>query len=98
MVTKQQNKGEVKGAFVVRNDRGLHTRPCTEIVKCAAGYKAEIWLAHGKMVVNAKSLLGILTLAATRGTKIKIEAIGKDAEEAVSSLLDLANRNFNMQY
>lgn len=98
MIKKPLKKGEAKGTFTVRNDRGLHTRPCTEIVKCAANYKAQVKLLHKKNEVNAKSLLGILMLAATKGSKISIQAEGHDAEEAVSSLLDLANNNFNIHY
>lgn len=88
----------VKGAFIVRNDRGLHTRPSTEIVKCASSYKAEVRLSYHKNVVNAKSLLGILMLAAAKGAKINIEAEGIDAKDAVSALIALAHNNFNIKY
>lgn len=101
MIGKRENNREdnnAKGTFIVKNDRGLHTRPCTEIVKCAANYKSEVILRHRKMEVNAKSLLGILMLAASKGSKIRIEASGVDAEEAVGSLMDLASNNFNIQY
>jgi phosphocarrier protein len=93
-----EDNSEAKGVFVVRNDRGLHTRPCTEIVKCAANYKSEVKLRHRKMEVNAKSLLGILMLAASKGSKIRIEASGTDASEAVESLIDLASNDFNIKY
>lgn len=89
---------KVKKAFVVKNDRGLHTRPSTEIVKCASTFKAEVRLTYQKMEVNAKSLLGILMLAAGKGSKIWVSASGSDAEEAVDSLLDLAEHQFNMSY
>lgn len=102
MIRKRFNNGEdfseAKGAFVVKNDRGLHTRPCTEIVKCAANYKSDVKLRHRKMEVNAKSLLGILMLAASKGSKIRIEASGVDADKAVESLIDLASNNFNIDY
>lgn len=99
MIKKALKKGEAKGTFTVRNDRGLHTRPCTEIVKCAANYKSHVKLRHKKNEVNAKSLLGILMLAATKGSKISIHAEGHDAEEAVNALLDLATeKNFNISY
>jgi phosphocarrier protein len=99
MIKKALKKGEAKGTFTVRNDRGLHTRPCTEIVKCAAQYKSQVKLRHKKSEVNAKSLLGILMLAATKGTKIVVHAEGQDAEEAVNALLNLATeKNFNISY
>lgn len=88
----------VKGAFVVGNDRGLHTRPSTEIVKCASSFKSDVKLTYQKNEANAKSLLGILMLAATKGAKINIAAEGVDADEAVQSLLKLAKNNFNIRY
>ncbi len=89
---------QASDVFKVKNDRGLHTRPATEIVKCAARFKSNIRLIHKKNEVNAKSILGVLMLAASKGTRIKIEAIGVDAEEAVSSLVELANKKFNIEY
>ena len=57
-------KQKAKAVFVVLNDKGLHTRPSTELVKCAANFNAQIHLSYRNYVVNAKSLLGILMLAA----------------------------------
>ena len=91
-------KPKCKAVFIVRNDRGLHTRPSTEIVKCAAGFKSEVKLCYQKNEANAKSLLGILMLAAAKGAKIGVEAEGEDAELAVKSLIDLAHKNFNIHY
>ncbi len=88
----------VKGVFIVRNDRGLHTRPSTEIVKCVAGFSSDVKLCYHKTEINAKSLLGILMLAAEKGARIKVVATGKDADQAVASLLELANNNFNISY
>lgn len=88
----------VKGLFVVGNDRGLHTRPSTEIVKCASAFRSEVKLIYKKKEVNAKSLLGILMLAATKGAKISIIAEGIDAEAAVQSLQNLASKKFNIRY
>ncbi len=89
---------KVKGAFIIKNDRGLHTRPSTEIVKCAALFKSEIYLFCQRESSNAKSLLGILMMAATRGSRVRVEAEGVDAEEAIAALLKLAENNFNMEY
>lgn len=97
-MTKNPEQKKIKGTFIVQNDRGLHTRPSTEIVKCASNFKSEVYLIHHKNQVNAKSLLGILMLAASRGSKIHVEAEGDDAEEAVASLLQLAKNNFNIKY
>lgn len=94
----RKSNGRAKGFFIVINDKGLHTRPSTELVKCASRYKAKINLTHQDLVVNAKSLLGILTLAATRGSRIKVEACGDDAEEAVNGLIELARNKFHINY
>jgi phosphocarrier protein HPr len=91
-------KSKAKGSFVVGNDRGLHTRPSTEIVKCATSFKSEVRLVYQKNQVNAKSILGVLMLAASKGAKVTIEAIGDDAEQVVSALLALAQKNFNIAY
>lgn len=91
-------KYKAKGFFIVGNDRGLHTRPSTEIVRCITGFKSEVRLTRNKTEVNAKSLLGILMLAAEKGAKIHIMAEGEDAKEAVASLLQLAKNNFNIKY
>lgn len=93
-----KSKQKAKGYFVVSNDRGLHTRPSTEIVKCAALFKSDIYLVVEGHRANAKSLLGILMMAASKGTRIKVEAEGVDADKAVSCLLTLANNNFNISY
>jgi len=89
---------KLKSFFVVINERGLHTRPCTELVKCASSFKAQISLVYQNFTVNAKSLLGILMLAASRGSKIKVEADGEDAEEAINHILALAKNKFNIKY
>jgi len=91
-------KESAKGVFVIRNDRGLHTRPSTELVKCASRFKSEIFLNYQRNEVNAKSILGILMLAAAKGAKVKISANGADAEAAVTAILDLAENNFNIKY
>lgn len=99
MLISKTKKKIVRGCFVVGNDRGLHTRPSTEIVKCASSFKSEIRLIDTKKnFANAKSILGVLMLAANRGAKITVEATGNDAKEAVASLLDLASQNFYIKY
>ena len=88
----------VRGFFIVINDKGLHTRPSTELVKCATSFRAQITLYYQDLVVNAKSLLGILTLAASCGARIEIEAVGEDAAEAVAHLIELARNKFYIHY
>lgn len=98
LLSLKKKKNEARGFFIVINDKGLHTRPSTELVKCATSFKAQINLTYQDIVVNAKSLLGILTLAAARGSRIDIEAIGEDAQEAVQKLIELAKNKFYIHY
>lgn len=87
-----------KGFFIVVNEKGLHTRPSTELVKCASNFNSEITLTYQNLSVNAKSLLGILMLAASKGSKIRIEAEGEDAKKAVEEIIELARNKFHIKY
>jgi len=91
-------KQKAKDAFIIRNEKGLHTRPSTELVKCASSFKSHVTLFYQNTSANAKSLLGILMLAAARGAKIRIEAEGEDAELAVRTIVHLAQNKFNIKY
>lgn len=87
-----------QGIFVVRNAKGLHTRPSTEIVKCASKFKSDIYLTYHRTTVSAKSLLEILMLAAGKNAKVAIEAKGVDANQAVEAILALAEQSFLIEY
>jgi phosphocarrier protein len=91
-------KKKAKSFFVVLNEKGLHTRPSTELVKCAAHFASHIQLYYKRCCVNAKSILGVLTLTAERGAKIGIEAVGEDADKAVEAILRLSKNKFNVRY
>jgi phosphocarrier protein HPr len=93
-----QMRKRARAIFVVLNDKGLHTRPSTELVKCAANFSSQVNLSYRNYVVNAKSILGILMLAAERGAKVSVEAIGEDAEPAVDAIINLAKNRFNIKY
>lgn len=84
--------------FIVRNSGGLHTRPATELVRCAIGFKSAIVVRYEKQEVNAKSLLSVLMLAAARGSEIYVEATGDDAKQAIDALMQLAKENFKVNY
>lgn len=87
-----------KGTFTVINEKGLHTRPSTELVRCTNSFNSKINIYYRNYVVNAKSLLGILMLAAEKGAKIMVEAIGDDADIAVQTIIKLAKNKFNIRY
>lgn len=78
----------------ILNKTGLHARPAAEFVKLAAGYKSEITILLGTKVANAKSILNVLSLAATMGSVLTLKAVGPDEEEAIDSLSALVKRKF----
>lgn len=71
----------------VRNALGLHTRPATMIVKLLQNCKSEVSFMHKKDVINAKSILSILMLAAKKNTQIMVTVEGEDAETIMNKLL-----------
>ncbi|MDD3262137.1 MAG: HPr family phosphocarrier protein [Oscillospiraceae bacterium] len=79
---------------LVQNQVGLHARPATFFMQKANEYKSSIWVEKEERRVNAKSLLGVLSLGIVGGTTIRIIADGPDEEEAVSSLVDLVKSGF----
>lgn len=78
----------------VTNQVGLHARPATFFIQKANEYRASIWVEKDERRVNAKSLLGILSLGITRDTDINIIADGPDECSAVDELIDLISRDF----
>lgn len=79
---------------VVQNQVGLHARPVTFFIQKANEYKSSIWVEKDSRRVNAKSLLGVLSLGITKGITITIIAEGSDEEQAVSDLIELISSNF----
>ena len=79
---------------LVENQVGLHARPATFFIQKANEFKASIWVEKEERRVNAKSLLGVLSLGIVGGTTIKIIADGTDETEAVDSLVALVKSGF----
>lgn len=79
---------------VVRSAHGLHFRPASEIAQRAQRFPCEISLSKEGKRVNGKSPLDILTLVATQGVVLVVEAAGDQAEEAVAAIVDLFESNF----
>jgi len=73
----------------VTNSVGLHARPATFFIQKSNEFKSSIWVEKADRRINAKSLLGILSLGIIKGTQIKITADGVDEQVAVSSLINL---------
>ncbi len=78
----------------IKNQVGLHARPATYFIQKANEFKEEIKISKDEREVNAKSLLGVLSLGITRGSSVTISAIGENEEAAVDALVKLIESNF----
>ena len=78
----------------IKNSVGLHARPATFFIQKANTYKSSIWVECGDRRANAKSLLGVLSLAIVSGTNITLIADGPDEAEALDGLSELVNSGF----
>ncbi|MEJ0025129.1 MAG: HPr family phosphocarrier protein [Rhizomicrobium sp.] len=86
---------ERKSAIVrIANKRGLHARASAKIVEAAARFQAEITVTKDGQAVNARSIMGLMMLAASLGTEIEVKAEGPDAVEAITALVALAEAKF----
>jgi phosphocarrier protein HPr len=77
---------KAEGEFVVSAELGLHARPAGRFATLAARFESEISVARGSEWVDARSVLSLLSLAAGPGTRLRLRAVGPDAEEAVRAL------------
>ncbi|HIT85797.1 MAG TPA: HPr family phosphocarrier protein [Candidatus Ornithomonoglobus intestinigallinarum] len=87
----------VSNNVTVQNSVGLHARPATFFIQKANEFKSSIWVEKEDRRVNAKSLLGVLSLGIVKGAEISIIADGSDEEEAVKTLVELIESNFAEQ-
>lgn len=78
----------------VNNKVGLHARPATYFIQKANEFKSGIWIEKNNRRVNAKSLLGVLSLGIVQGTEVHLIADGNDEKEAVAALAELVSTNF----
>ena len=78
----------------ISNAIGLHARPATFFIQKANSYTSSIWVEKDERRVNAKSLLGVLSLGIAKGMTIKLTAEGQDEEIAMEGLTDLINKGF----
>jgi phosphocarrier protein HPr len=76
------------------NKLGLHARASAKLTQLAGGFESEIWLSRSGRRVNAKSIMGVMMLAAGIGATVKVEAEGKDAEAALAAILKLIKDRF----
>jgi phosphocarrier protein HPr len=76
------------------NKLGLHARASAKFTQLASQYPCEVWLSRNGRRVNAKSIMGVMMLAAAKGTSINIETNGEQEQEAMTALLELINNCF----
>jgi phosphocarrier protein len=82
-----------KTEVAIVNKLGLHARASAKLARLANMFASEVWLERNERRVSAKSVMGLMMLAALRGTTLTIETVGKDAEEAMARIVELiANR------
>ena len=79
----------------VKNQVGLHARPATFFIQKANEFKSSIWIERDERRVNAKSLLGVLSLGIVKGTAVNIVADGVDENEAIATLSELIDSDFS---
>jgi len=84
----------VKKVFQINNRLGLHARPAALLVKTAGKFNSSIQFAKDGYVVNGKSIMGVMTLAAEPGSEIEVIIEGEDAEKAMAAIGELIENNF----
>lgn len=84
----------VEKNFQIQNELGLHARPAALFVQTANNFKSEIMVEKDSQRVNGKSIMGIMMLAAAKGTTIKVKAKGQDADDAIDALQKLVQSKF----
>jgi phosphotransferase system HPr (HPr) family protein len=85
----------VKRDITIKNKTGLHARPAAILVQKANQYRSEIFLEKGDDRINAKSIMGVMMLAAAEGTTIRVIANGADEKDAVEQLCRLLESNID---
>ena len=84
----------LKRTITISNKLGLHARASAKLTQAASRFQSGVWIARNGRRVNAKSIMGVMMLAAGIGSTVKIEAEGKDADKALAALLQLIRDRF----
>ncbi len=90
----QKKPAVVSRELAILNQYGIHARPAAMFVKTASKYEAEVTVEKDKIRVSGKSIMGLMTMEASCGTKIKITAEGTDADQALDELQKLVEHKF----
>jgi phosphocarrier protein HPr len=84
----------IKKSVTISNKLGLHARASAKLTKIAGSYPCEVWLSRGDRRVNAKSIMGVMMLAAGVGVTVDVEADGEREQEALDAIVALMNDKF----
>ena len=84
----------IKTSTTISNKLGLHARASAKLTKLAGGFACEVWMSRGDRRVNAKSIMGVMMLAAGMGSTVEVETNGTDEQTAMSALLNLIHDKF----
>ena len=84
----------IKATLTISNKLGLHARASAKFTKLASSFRSEVWMTRNERRVNAKSIMGVMMLAAGLGSQIEIDVDGEDEAAAMRALTDLVNDKF----
>jgi phosphocarrier protein HPr len=78
----------------IQNKLGLHARASAKLTQTASRFASDVWMSRNGRRVNAKSIMGVMMLAASKGSRVELEATGNDADAALAALASLINDKF----
>jgi phosphocarrier protein HPr len=84
----------IKATLTISNKLGLHARASAKFTKLASSFRSEVWMTRNDRRINAKSIMGVMMLAAGLGSQVELEADGPDEEAAMQALSALVNDKF----
>lgn len=80
--------------ITITNKLGLHARAASKLVNCASQFESDVFISRGKNRVNAKSIMGVMMLAASKGVELALEIDGSDEKDCHDALVNLINDRF----
>ena len=84
----------IKQNITIINKLGLHARAASKLVNCASQFESEVFIGRNSNRVNAKSIMGVMMLAASKGVELELEIDGNDEQDCQQALVDLINNRF----
>lgn len=85
----------IQKEILIQNKLGLHARPAALFVQTASKFKSDVYVSRNDHEVNGKSIMGVMMLAAEKGSTLTLTVNGEDEKEAMDALIDLINNKFN---